>query len=256
MYRFASQPAFRQCSRPPSLRSARFFGILTRKERWGLSFRGWMVAAAFTLLVLYLTIMGVHPFLAVTQSVDSKALVVEGWVHEFAIRAGAEEFKAGSYTRVFTAGGPVTRSGDYSSDYDTSAHVGASRLKAAGVPSDFVEMVPSRVTERDRTYSSAVALCECFRARHLSVPSINVVTEGTHARRTRLLFQEAFGKSFRVGIIAVPNPDYDARRWWRYSERVREMVGEAIAYLYAKLFFYPSGTNNQMPARDTRSKTI
>jgi hypothetical protein len=43
----------------------------------------------------------------------------------------------------------------------------------------------------------------------------------------------------KVGIIAIPTPDYEARRWWRYSEGVRAVLGESIAYLYAKLFFHP-----------------
>lgn len=74
----------------------------------------------------------------------------------------------------------------------------------------------------------------------MTVGSLNVVTENTHARRTRFLFQEAFGKNVKVGIIAVPNPDYDASYWWRYSEGVREVISEAIAYVYARLFFHPS----------------
>jgi hypothetical protein len=60
--------------------------------------------------------------------------------------------------------------------------------------------------------------------------SFNVVTEDAHARRTRLLFQKAFGHGVRVGIISIPNRDYDAKHWWRSSEGVREVIGEAIAY--------------------------
>ena len=75
---------------------------------------------------------------------------------------------------------------------------------------------------------------------HPSLHAVNIVTEDVHARRTRLLFQKALGNGVTVGIIAVPNPDYDAKRWWRYSEGVREVVGEVIAYLYARFFFVPS----------------
>jgi len=175
----------------------------------------------------------------VTSRVDATVLVVEGWMHEFGIRAGAEEFKAGGYQRVFTTGGPVTGTGGYTSDLNTSASVGAGGLKAVGVPSGSVQMVPSRVMGRDRTYSSAVALRDWFRERNMTVRSLNIVTEDAHARRTRLLFQKAFGDEVVVGIIAVPNADYDGRHWWRYSEGVREVVGEAIAYIYARLFFHP-----------------
>jgi uncharacterized SAM-binding protein YcdF (DUF218 family) len=70
----------------------------------------------------------------------------------------------------------------------------------------------------------------------VSVRSINIVTEATHAHRTRLLFQKALGKHVQVGIIAVPNPDYDKRRWWWYSEGVRDVLGESIASLCQTLF--------------------
>ena len=101
-------------------------------------------------------------------------------------------------------------------------------------------MVPSRVMDRDRTYGSAVALRNWFRQHNMPVRSINVVTEDVHARRTRLLFEKALGHDVAVGVIAVANPDYDASHWWRYSEGVKDVVSEMVAYVYAELLFYPS----------------
>jgi uncharacterized SAM-binding protein YcdF (DUF218 family) len=219
---------------------SRLWGILTQKERWGLSGRGWLVFASALLLGIWALLANIQPFLAVTDRADAHFLVVEGWVHEYAIRAGAAEFRTGAYQRVFATGGPVTGTGSYTSDYTTSAHVGADQLRNAGVPPEAVEMVPSRVMDRDRTYSSAVALRDWFRQHNMSVSSINVVTENVHARRTRLLFQKAFGGDVRVGVIAVPNPDYEPGHWWRYSEGVKDVLSEAIAYIYARLFFHPS----------------
>jgi glycosyltransferase involved in cell wall biosynthesis len=218
----------------------RFWGILTRRERWGLSRRGCLILMLAMLLAGGLLGLKIHSFLAVTQRVDANVLVVEGWVHEYAILAGVKEFEAGHYPWVYTTGGPVTGSGGYTTDYNTGANVGAWLLRKAGVPADSVQMVPSHVMGRDRTYYSAAALRDWFREQKITVHSLNVVTENTHARRTRLLFQEAFGKGVKIGIIAVPNPDYDARYWWRYSDGVREVLNEAIAYLYVRLFFHPS----------------
>jgi len=199
-----------------------------------------LVVALLVLLVGWLALLNIHPFLAVTHRVDAHILVVEGWVPDCVIRAGIEEFKAGSYQRVFSTGGPVEWSGVYTSEDDTAAIWGAGRLRRGGIPRELVEVVPARVVTRDRTYSSAVALREWLRENHPSLHAVNIVTEDVHARRTRLLFQKALGNGVTVGIIAVPNPDYDAKRWWRYSEGVREVVGEVIAYLYARFFFVPS----------------
>lgn len=184
-------------------------------------------------------VLTIYPFLAVTQRVNTKMLVMEGWVHTFAAQGAMTELKNGGYDRIIVTGGPVRGNGGYTTDYDTSAHVGAGQLKALGVPASHVQMVPSHTLGRDRTYHSAVALREWLVAHEIKLASINVVTESVHARRTRLLFSEALGPAVKVGIIAVPDPDYDANHWWKYSEGVRDVIGEAIAYVYARLFFHP-----------------
>jgi uncharacterized SAM-binding protein YcdF (DUF218 family) len=218
----------------------KFWGTFVRKERWGLSWRGWSIVFAGILLTFSSSLFCVYPFLAVTHRVDANVLVVEGWVHEYAIRAALKEFQSNHYQRVFTTGGPVEGSGGYINDYNTSASVGADLLKRSGLSDESVQMVPSRVMDRDRTYGSAIALRNWFREHNMPVPGINVVTEDLHARRTRLLFQKALGHKVTVGIIAIPNPDYDSKHWWRYSEGVKDVLAEAAAYMYARLLFWPS----------------
>src|SRR6266478_1667820 len=218
----------------------KFWGTFVRKERWGLSWRGWLIVFAGVLLTFSLFLFRIYPFLAVTHRVDTNVLVVEGWIHEFAIRAAVEEFRSKSYQRVFTTGGPVEGAGGYINDYNTAASVGADLLRKNGLSNESLQMVPSRVMDRDRTYGSAIALQNWFREHNMPVRSINVITEDVHARRTCLLFQKALGHNVAVGVIAVPNPDYDPRHWWRYSEGVKDVFAESVAYIYARLiFFYP-----------------
>jgi uncharacterized SAM-binding protein YcdF (DUF218 family) len=225
-------------------RAQKLFGIIRLKERWGLSWYGRLFVISLLLLAIYAVVVNVHPFLAVTDRVDTKILVVEGWMDEYTMRASADEFKTGGYEHIIATGGPLPGSGGYTDDYSTFASVGARRLKAAGVADELVQMVPSHVIDRDRTYSSAIALRRWLGDHNMAFRSINVVTEDVHARRTRLLFQEALGGTVQVGVIAVPNPDYDAGHWWRYSEGVREVIGEAIAYTYARAFFWPGRAEN------------
>jgi uncharacterized SAM-binding protein YcdF (DUF218 family) len=216
-----------------------FGGLLVRHYRWSLSFKA-KLSIFLVLLALVLTVVfGAYPFLAVTKRIPANVLVVEGWVHSYAMEASVEEFNNHHYRQIFTTGGPVVGKGAYINDYQTAAGVGADALKKAGIPADLVQMVPSRVIGRDRTYSSAIALRDWFRTHDLQVQSINIVTEGAHARRTRLLFQKALGPDIRVGVISVPSPDYDPSHWWYYSEGVEEIVEEGVGYFYAKLFFHP-----------------
>src|SRR6266480_2609289 len=216
------------------------WGVFDRKERWSLSWRGRLIVASALLLVSALVLKCVYPFLAITHPVNANILVVEGWIHEYAIRAAVKEFQTNHYQRVFTTGGPVAGTGGYINDFYTSASVGADLLKKCGLPDERVQMVPSRVMDRDRTYGSAVALRNWFRDHNMPLSGIDIVTEDVHARRTRLLFQKALGDKVTVGVIAIANPDYDAKHWWSYSEGVKQVVSEATAYIYTRFLFYPS----------------
>ena len=214
--------------------------MLVRRNRWGLSWRGRLWVLLLLGLAAVVVVRGAYRFLAVTAREPVGVLVVEGWVHEYAIRAAAAELETEGYNCIYSTGGPVTGNGGYTTDLTTSASVGAGLLRKVGVPAERVKMIPSHNIDRDRTYQSAVALRDWFREHEMDVRQLNVVTEGAHARRTRLLFQKAFGDDVAIGIIAIPNPDYDGGRWWRYSEGVREVVGETLAYLYVRLFFHPA----------------
>ncbi len=233
-------------------------GLLILRNKWTLSLPAKLMLAVLLIGVGFGVVRGVYPFLAVSAPVATKMLVVEGWVHPYAVEKSAEEFRRGGYVRIFTTGGPVVGKGGYVNDFQTSASVGADRLKIAGIPAAMVQMVPSRVNGRDRTYSSAVALREWFEQHDQSVSSFNVVTEGAHARRTRLMFQRAFGSGVKVGVISIRSPDFDAAHWWYYSEGTEEVVQETIGYLYAK-FLFPSSRHRQeqrtiRPARVEKMK--
>lgn len=228
---------------PQLQRRTRAFGLIVCKERWGLSWRGWLITLTCALVATGLFVRNIHSFLSVTERVEARTLVVEGWVHPYAIEATLRELRTNTYEHVFTTGGPVIGTGGYTSDFNTAASVGADHLKAAGIAGDLIHMVPCHESNRDRTFSSAVALKDWLQQHNMKVEGINVITEETHGRRTRLMFEKAFGDRVKIGIISVPSPDYDAKHWWRYSEGVEDVVGQGIAYLYARFLFHGDNTN-------------
>ena len=228
-------------ARKPVDAPSKLYGLLSRRERWGLTARGWLLVVSSVSTIIAVLFFCSYPFLALSRPVQSDVLVVEGWIHEYAIRAAISEFHSSRYDRLFTTGGPIEGYGGYVNDYNTAASVGAELLKKNGLPSDKIQMVPCRISSHDRTYSSAVALRDWFLDHNHPIPdSFNVLTEDLHARRSRLLFQKAFGSSVRVGVIGIPPRDYAADRWWRYSAGVKDLISEMAAYLYARLFFWPS----------------
>lgn len=224
----------------PAAPPSRCFGLLNRRERWGLSLRG---VGCLVLLALGLAAgfaLGVYPFLGVTKRVEADVLVVEGWIHDYAVRASLLEFTEGRYREVIATGGPFPGTGPFVNVHQTTAGVTGARLVALGIAPERVRIVPTRTVDRDRTYNSALELRKWARQQGRELRSINIVTEAFHARRTRMLFQMALGADVEVGIIAIPNPDYNPMRWWKVSEGVREVLSESIAYLYARFIFSPA----------------
>lgn len=197
--------------------------------------RAWLLLLATGAAVTVGLVANLYPFLAVTARAQTDILVVEGWVPDFALRAGLEEFRRGNYREIISTGGPV-ETGELLVAYGSHAHVGRATLEKLGAPTAALHAVPAPRVMRDRTYVSAVALRDWFRQRGPVPAAINIVTTDVHARRTRLLFENAFGPATRIGVIAVPDERFDVARWWRSSQGVRTVMEELIGYIYARCF--------------------
>lgn len=214
---------------------------LRRREITLPTWRGWLLLIALAGLLGITGCRTIQPFLAVTKPVSGGPLVVEGWLADYALRAALDEFRRGGYEELVTTGLPLER-GAPLSEHRTYAELGAAVLVAQGANTNTLRAVPAPDVRQDRTYASAMALRDKFAEEGRAVRSLNVVSVGAHARRTRLLYQLAFGPEVAVGIIAVPDREYDPDRWWASSAGVRDVVDETIGYFYARLVFRPAQT--------------
>jgi len=212
--------------------------LVRRREGWFPTWRGWLAGLALLGALGVLFLVRLLPFLAVSRPVETDLLVVEGWVPDFVHEAGLAEFRRGGYRRLLVTGGPL-EFGEPLSEYRTLAERGASVLARYGCPTNVLHAVPAPKVRHDRTYTSAFALRQWLVREQRLPKRLNVVTLGAHARRTRLLFQKAFGDETEIGVIAVPDERFDSRRWWRSSEGFRGVTGEAIAYVYGRFLFSP-----------------
>ena len=191
------------------------------------------------LIVVPLVVTGVREmqsFLAMNRPVTGGVLVIEGWMPDYGLGAALAEARRTSYTSIFVTGGPLEQGGRLSA-YKTFAELGATTLKTFGELTPVPQAVPAGDVRRDRTYASAVALREWLKARGQTTAKINLMTLGAHARRSRLLFAQAFGTGVEVGVIGVEDRTYDAHHWWRSSQGFRIVTDEFIAYLYATFVF-------------------
>jgi hypothetical protein len=213
-------------------------GLLRRRQCLVPTLRGWLLVVLSLTAVALVGMIGIGPFLAVTDSVPGGVLVIEGWAPDYMVEAAMAEFKQGHYAKLFVTGIPLQH-GAPLSEYTNYASIGAAVLVKLGMSTNEVQSVPTGPTRRDRTYAMAMSLKHWLRDHDMAPTKVNLLTGGPHARRSRLMFEKALGKGVTVGVIAIPPDDYDARRWWRSSEGVRGVIGEALAYVYARLLFYP-----------------
>jgi uncharacterized SAM-binding protein YcdF (DUF218 family) len=215
-----------------------FLGLLRRRQCLVPTLRGWLLLALSGAALAVLAARQVEPFLAVTDPVPGGVLVVEGWVPDYMLEAAIAEFKRDHYAKLFVTGVPLQQ-GAPLSEYKNFADLGAATLLKLGLSTNDIQAVPTPLTQRDRTYTMALSLKTWLREHGMSPTKVNLITGGPHARRSRLLFEKALGNGVRVGVVAIPATDYDERHWWRSSQGVRVVVGEALAYGYARLLFHP-----------------
>ena len=212
-------------------------GLLVRKERWGLTGKARILVFLILVGLAWAAAVLIYPFLAVTDQTHSEILIVEGWIPKDTLVGTLSLCRTGGYQRVFTSGGVSVEDLDGLPNQNYAEYA-ARHLRRMGMTND-IQAIPCWVSQRDRTYNSALAVKQWMWQHAQFAVSVDVVTVGPHARRSRLLYEKAFGGDVRIGIIAMPSSEYDAAHWWRSSEGVRDVIGESIAYLYARLLFHP-----------------
>ncbi len=212
------------------------FPLCTRRSCVVPTWRGWLLLLCLAVALLTFAVRGVYSFLAPNDPVPGGILVVEGWAGDDVLAGVIDEFKRNHYDGLFVTGGPLDK-GAPLSEYKTYPELTVATLVKMGFDPKRLHAVPSGAVEKDRTYSSAMALKVWLRAHGMAASRINVISVGPHARRTRYLFQKTFGDSAKVGVLAFGEAGFDPKRWWASSQGFRSVTGEMLAYLYARLLF-------------------
>jgi hypothetical protein len=213
--------------------------LVQRREVWLPTPWGWLALLSAAAGLAIALVASLYPFLAVTDPAGgARVLVVEGWLGPHELDEALAILHRGRYARVLTTGGPLHTWPESAPDA-TYAHRAADYLKRHGAIG--VTPVPSPITANDRTYFSALKVREWLIAHSEPVDAIDVVSQGPHARRSRLLYERAFGPALHIGVFATGVSDYDAAVWWRSSAGARDVWDQATGLVWVRLFFRPSG---------------
>jgi hypothetical protein len=230
-------------------------GLFRRREVLLPTWRGWLVALLLGALVLAAGLRWTAPFLAPVQPLHGAILVVEGWLPDYALLEAKRSFESRSYRQLLVTGVPIDQ-GFHISTEKNYAELAARTLRHLGVKAESIVPVSCPEVPRDRTYATAVQVRAWLEKQGESGP-VDVLSLGVHARRTWLMYRLALGKTYPVGVIATADQRYDQRRWWNTSSGFRTVTSEVIAYLYAKLLFFPPATpplpSSSLPAREPKT---
>jgi hypothetical protein len=181
---------------------------------------------------------GVYSYLAETAPTRHGLLVVEGWMPEEAFGGAIEAFRRGSYQRFVVTGGPIEDNA-CAGGFATYADLAAMRVRSLGIREAVLAIVPAPASAQERTFRSAVSVRQWVEATGEPIVALDVYSYGAHARRSRWLFQLAFGQKVSVGVLAGRPTTFAPNRWWRSSEGTRAVLSELITWTWVRLFFQP-----------------
>jgi hypothetical protein len=195
------------------------------------TWRTWFVVLSALGIAAWLIIPKLHGWLAVVEPVkNAPYLIAEGWVPDYVLEEVLSDSRAQPVKRIFTTGIPLD-TGSFLSEHKDYAHLSATSLAKMGVSPQLICPVPARAVDTERTRAMARALKTVLDGENIPAAErrINLYTLGTHARRSRRIFQETLGDTWQVGVIAVPSQDYDQAKWYRQSGGAKTVLNELIA---------------------------
>jgi hypothetical protein len=214
------------------------FALIKEHTGWKLTWMGRLLVVIVLIGIFIGFTANLYPFLAPEGAPRKGLMVVEGWIHDFALDEAVTLYRAGNYSKIVCTGVPI-ETGSYIQQYKSYPEMTAARLEKMGIAPKEIVVAVADYEKKDRTYLAATALRQAFMAYNIEEPDLHLITTGPHGRRSRMLFQKALGEDYNIGITCLDEYAYDQKDWYTCSEGVRSVIGELIAYTYAKFFFHP-----------------
>lgn len=212
---------------------------------WLPTLWGWLSLLAIGLTMGVAGLRNLYPALAPNDPTGARILVVEGWLAPKELEQAVQIIRKDGYKQVVTTGGPI-RGWPELSAQTNYAKTAAEFLAQRGVPRNMIFVVPAPESAQDRTFLSAVVLRDAAPQLGLNVDAIDLFSSGAHARRSRLLFQMAFGPKVRVGVLAAKPAEYEPDAWWRTSSGIESLILQSIGWAWVKCCFWPGPRGSKL----------
>lgn len=213
--------------------------FIKKTKSYRLTWFARILLLIITIVLLTAAFRNLNTFLVITKPVESKVMVLEGWLPDYTIREMMGYYYEHDFEKLIITGLP-THKGYYVTQYNNTAEISLKALEFFGFDTGgIVQLSIPQSIYKDRTYMTALMVSEYLEKEKPELKGLNIFTLGCHARRSRLLFEKAFGEQCEIGVIAGKDHNYEAHKWWRSSKGFRTVTNEFMAWIYVKLFFNP-----------------
>jgi hypothetical protein len=118
----------------------------------------------------------------------------------------------------------------------SSAVLAKKRLIMLGIDSTLITAVRSKKVRINRTLTSALAFRDWLKTEHIEIRGINIISVGTHARRTWMTYNKILNEKYKIGIISLPENRIGNSPERKMIQTIRELFG--IVYYWIILIPY------------------
>jgi hypothetical protein len=105
-----------------------------------------------------------------------------------------------------------------------------------GIPSSRIISIPCTRVKINRTLTSALAFSDWLQTTNIDIKGINIISMGTHARRTWMTYNKILNEKYAIGIISLPESGNNQSRKRRLLKTLRETA--ALIYYWFILIPY------------------
>lgn len=118
----------------------------------------------------------------------------------------------------------------------SNAELAKNRLIFLGIDSSLITAVSGKRARINRTLTSALAFRNWLKTTDININGINIISQGTHARRTWMTYNKILDEKYIIGIISLPENKNQFSTERRAFKTLREILG--IIYYWFILIPY------------------
>jgi hypothetical protein len=121
-------------------------------------------------------------------------------------------------------------------DYESHPEIVRNKLIKSGIDSSKVIAVTGSKTRINRTLTGALAFRDWLMESGQNVRDVNIISMGIHARRTWMTYKKVLGKSYNIGIIALPESGNEISEKSKRYAAITETLD--LVYYWVILIFF------------------